>query len=163
MNTNAAVPTIHTVKCVVRPVEGPTYVRYADGQVEEQSYLSNRKGSAVRVLVDGQAVLEKTVWQQTRFQHHFPLFPWRLRRVSAHMRNVTAELQKVLGEVSSVERSTSVSIESRRGAVDVAVHTGSSRDAAWSRRVKGGHRFPHRLMKAVTTAADVAHSMQTLE
>ncbi len=136
--TNTALSTEHTVRCVVRPVEGPTFFRYADGQVGEQVHLFNRKGASVRVMVDGQPVIEKTVWQKTRFSHSFPLYSWKLKRTSAKLKEVTVEHQKVLGGVAELEDSSAVSISSRRGAAEVAVRSDASRDAAWSRTVKGG-------------------------
>ncbi|MGC8460965.1 MAG: hypothetical protein ACP5OR_03875 [Candidatus Dormibacteria bacterium] len=95
-------------------------------------HLFDRTGAAVNIVVDGHAVCEKTVWQRTLFDRTFPLYSWRLRRTVAHMKVVVEKLRDALGEGSAREQTAPITMESRRGAIDVSVLEKTTGKAAWT-------------------------------
>ncbi len=163
MDTTTSLSTTHSVKCIVRPVEGPTFRRFDDGSVEEKLHLFERNGAAVNIVVDARAACEKAVWQRTLFDRTFPLYSWRLGRTVAHMKVVAEKLRDALGEGSAGEQTAPIIIESRSGAIDVSVLDKTTGEALWTRTVSAGAGLPKRLTRACHTASSIASSMQGLE
>ncbi len=147
------------VSLQLRNVSGPTYTNWVDGGIPVTDFSKYRQGVTVAVTLDGRQIAGRTVWRASKYGINLPVFPWRLARTKAHMKEVASDVAAVVARVDATpENHTRVWAPAVKNGIVVEDYSMSP-----SYTVPAGRRFAQRIARACSDVQKVHGIVQGIE